>query len=62
MVSAMVTDMVLELQMVLGMSSESKLIDWASLFRGDPCCFIGSSCLLFTVVFETDVIAVLEEC
>jgi hypothetical protein len=45
-----------------GMLSESKLIDWVRLFRGDPHCLIGSSSPLFTVLFETDVIDVLEEC
>jgi len=60
--SEMVTEMVLELQMASGMRSESKLIDWARFFRGDLCCLIGSSSLLLTVLFETDEIAVLEEC
>jgi hypothetical protein len=39
-----------------------KLIDWARLFGGDPQWLIGSSSPLFTVLFQTDVIAVLEEC
>jgi hypothetical protein len=39
------------------------LIHWARLSQGDPYCMIGSFSLLFTVFcFETDVIAVLEEC
>jgi len=53
---------VLYLEMASGMPWESKLIDWARLFRGDPQCLIGSSSPLFTVLFETDVIAILEEC
>jgi len=60
--SEMVTGMVLDLEMASWMPSESKLIDWACLFRGDPQCLIGSSSPVFTVLFETDVIAVLEEC
>jgi len=63
MVSGMVTEMVSELEMALGMLSESKLIDWARLFRGDPRCLIGSSSPFFTLfLIEMDVIAVLEEC
>jgi len=64
MASDMVTEMVsvLEMEMALGIASESTLIDWAPLFRGDPGYLMGSSSLLFTVVFETDMIAVLEEC
>jgi len=46
----------------IGNAVGMKLIDWECLFRGDPCYLIGSSSLLFTVLFETDVIAVLEEC
>jgi hypothetical protein len=52
----------LELDKAMGMPSESKLIDWVRLFRGDPHCLIGSSSPLFTVLFQTDVIAILEEC
>jgi hypothetical protein len=52
----------LDMEMALGMPSERKLIDWARVFRGDPPCMIGSSPFLFTVLFETHVIAVLEEC
>jgi len=38
-----------EMEMASGMSSESKLIDWAPSFRADPHCLIGYSSLLFTV-------------
>jgi len=49
--SEMVVGMVSELHMEMasGMPSESKLIDWARSFRGDPQCLIGSSSPLFTV-------------
>jgi hypothetical protein len=52
----------LELEMASAMLSERKLIDWARLLRGDPPCLIGYSSVLFSVLFETDVIAVLEKC
>jgi len=39
-----------------------KEIDWAGLFRGDPRCLISSCSVVFSVLFETDVIAILEEC
>jgi hypothetical protein len=61
-VPGMVTVIVLELEMPLGMPLERKWIDWAHWFRGDPCCLIGSSSLLCTVLSETDAIAVLEDC
>jgi hypothetical protein len=38
-----------ELQMAMGMRSESKMMNWARLFRGDPHCLIGSSSPLFIV-------------
>jgi len=60
MVAGLVTE--LDMEMASGMPLESKLIDWARLFWGDPRCLIGSSSLLFTGLFQTDVIAVLEEC
>ena len=37
------------------------MINWARLFQGDPHCLIGSFSRLFTVLFETDVIAILEK-
>jgi hypothetical protein len=58
--SGMVTEMLSDLEMALRMSSESKLINWAHLFAEDPGCLIGSSSLLCTVLFATDVIAILE--
>jgi hypothetical protein len=40
-----------------------KYIDWARLFPGDLCCLIGSlSLFVYYSLFETDMIAVLEEC
>jgi hypothetical protein len=39
-----------------------KSLNWAHLIRGDPPCLIGSASLLLTVSFETDMIAILEEC
>jgi hypothetical protein len=54
--------LVSELEKALGMPSESKLIDWAHLYPSDSRCLISSNSLLFTVLFEMDVIAVLEEC
>ena len=62
MVSGIVWEMLSEREKPLGMPSECKLIHWARLFRGDPRCLIGSSYVLFTVLFETDVKAVLEKC
>jgi hypothetical protein len=59
--SGMVIEMVSELEMSSGMLSESKLIDLAPLCQGDPRWLIGSSSPLFTILFETDVIAVPEE-
>jgi hypothetical protein len=61
-VLGMVNETVLELEMALGTPSESKLIDWAGLFRGDPRCLMGSFSLLFTVLLELDMIAILGEC
>ena len=60
LVAGMVSEF--DLEMASGMLSESKLNDWALLFRGDPQCVIGSSSPMFTVLFETDLIAILEEC
>jgi hypothetical protein len=61
MLLGMVTDRVSDMEMALGIPSERKFIDWATVFRGEPQCFIRSSSPLFTVLFETDMIAVLEE-
>jgi hypothetical protein len=58
----MVTEMVSQLDLATGLPSQSELIDWVGLFRGDPQRLIGSSSLLFAVLFETDVIAFQEEC
>jgi hypothetical protein len=38
-----------------------KSIYLVRLFRGDPGCLIGSSSGLFSVLYETDVLAILEE-
>jgi hypothetical protein len=62
MLSEMVPEMVSEQETGSGMPPQSNLIDWACLFRGDPHCLIDSSSPLFTVLFETDVIADLEKC
>jgi hypothetical protein len=61
--SEMLTEMVSELELEMGseMPLESKSIDWAPLFQGNPYCLTGSSSLVFTVLFEMDVIAILEE-
>jgi len=50
MLAGMVSE--LEFEMASGMPWESKLIDWARLFRGDPECLIGSSSPLFTVLLK----------
>jgi hypothetical protein len=57
----MVAGTVFELEMALGILLETKLIAWVRLFWGDPRCFIWSSPLLPTVLFETDLIAILEK-
>jgi hypothetical protein len=60
MVSGMVSG--LQWEMASGMYLECNSIDQACLFRQDPRCLITSSFLLFSVLFEMDVLAVLEEC
>jgi hypothetical protein len=62
MVLGIITEMVSGLEKASGMLLEITLFDWACLVGGDLGCVIGSSSLLFTVLFEPDVIAVLEEC
>jgi hypothetical protein len=37
-----------EMELASGMLSETKLIDWAHLFQGDPQCVLRSSSQLFT--------------